>query len=83
LLRVLTYDKSATLQDNGQSLFTKLLAKKPGDISEYAKEERIEVPWLDVISSPSSITIVLISFSIIVILITLTWFRVMKSNGQE
>jgi len=41
LLRVLTYDKSATLQDNGQSLFTKLLAKKPGDISEYAKEERI------------------------------------------
>jgi hypothetical protein len=76
-------NKSIIAPSKEQSLLAKLMAKKPGDISEYAKEQGIEVPWRHVISSTAGIIIALILLSVIVILITLTWFKMMKSNGEK
>jgi hypothetical protein len=58
------------------SLLTKLISKRPGDISAYAKEHGIEIPWPKVISSKLSIIIALIVSAITVIVITLRWYKI-------
>jgi hypothetical protein len=73
-------NKSAISQAAEQSFFTTLMAKKPGDISDYAKEHGIEVPWRDVISSTRSIIIALILLAVIVIVTMIAWYRIRKSN---
>jgi hypothetical protein len=73
-------DKRINPQVNEQNLFTKLMAKRPGDISEYAKERGIEVPWRDVFSSTASVIISLTLIAVFVIVVTLTWSRITKSD---
>ena len=63
-----------------QSLFSKLVTKKPGDISEYAKEHGIEVPWRYVPSSTPSHVIVVILVTVFVIAIALMWSKMTKLN---
>jgi hypothetical protein len=67
-------------QINEQNLFAKLMAKRPGDISEYAKEHGIEVPWRDVISSAAGKVIFLSFIAIFVIAVTLTWLKITRLN---
>jgi len=61
-----------------QSLIAKLMSKMPGDISAYAKEKGIEVPWRDVLSSKPSVIIALVLLGISVIVFASTWYKITK-----
>ncbi len=62
--------------------FSKLISKKPGDISEYAKEHGIEVPWRKVIvSTHSSITAIAI-VAVMVVVIALSRYKILKFNRE-
>jgi len=61
-----------------QSLIAKLMSKMPGDISAYAKEKGIEVPWRDVLSSKPSVIIALLLLGISVIVFASTWYKITK-----
>jgi len=50
----------------------------PGDISAYAKEKGIEVPWRDVLSSKPSVIIALLLLGISVIVFASTWYKITK-----
>ena len=63
-----------------QSLFVRLLSKTPGDISEYAKENGIKVPWRQVISSTPSVIISFILLAVGIIVLALTWYKVRKAK---
>jgi hypothetical protein len=77
-IQITDQNNSVISQAGDQSLFTKLMAKKPGDISDYAKEHGIEVPWRNVISSTPSIIMALILVTVIVTVIAITWSKITK-----
>ena len=78
----MTYDdKSIIPLTAEQSLFAKSTLKKPGDISAYAKDEGIDVPWRDVLYSQTNITLIFIIMTISIAAITLSWFKIMKLNN--
>jgi hypothetical protein len=79
-IQITDQNNSVISQAEDQSLFTKLMAKKPGDISDYAKEHGIEVPWRKVISSTPSIIMALILVTVIVTVIAITWSKITKIN---
>ena len=59
-----------------QSIFTKLMSKKPGDISENAKQNGIEVPWRKVLYSTHNLILTLTIIFIISLVILLSWYKV-------
>ena len=59
---------------------SKLVSKKPGDISEYAKEHGIEVPWRKVISSTPSIITAISIVVVMVVVMILTWDKIKNFN---
>jgi hypothetical protein len=65
-IQVTDKDNNIISQTKEQPLFTRLMSKMPGDISEFAKEHGIEVPWRKVIISQPGI---LIAIAVLVILI--------------
>jgi hypothetical protein len=77
-IQITNQNNSVISQAEDQPLFAKLMAKKPGDISDYAKEHGIEVPWRKVISSTPSIIIALILVTVIVTVIAITWSKITK-----
>jgi hypothetical protein len=77
-IQITDENKNIIPQSKGQSLFTKLMSKMPGDISEYAKQHEIEVPWRDVISSPSSVITAIILLAVFVIVVALSWSKITK-----
>ena len=59
-----------------QSLFTKLMSKMPGDISENAKQNGIEVPWRKVLHSIPNMILALTIVFITSLVIILGWYKV-------
>lgn len=59
-----------------QSLFTKLMSKKPGDISENAKQNGIEVPWRKVLHSIHNMILALTIIFITLLVIILSWYKI-------
>ena len=74
------FDMIVKFSDSSSTYAQLDIIKKTGDISEYAKEHRIEVPWQKTISSPDSMIISLTILAGIVIVIALTWSKIMKFN---
>jgi hypothetical protein len=58
------------------SLFTKLMSKKPGDISESAKQNGIEVPWRKVLHSINNMILALMIMFITSFVIILSWYKI-------
>jgi hypothetical protein len=80
-IQITDENKNIIPQSKEQSLFSKLISNMPGDISEYAKEHEIEVPWRDLISSPSSVITAIILLAIFVIVVALSWSKITKWDG--
>jgi hypothetical protein len=59
-----------------RSLLTKLMSKMPGDISENAKQNGIEVPWSKVFNSILNLFLVLTIIFAVSLLIILSWYKV-------
>jgi hypothetical protein len=75
-------DNNIIPQTEEQSLFTRLVSKMPGDISEYAKEHEIEVPWRVVMTSTPAIILSLVILALVGSAIALAWFKIKKLNMQ-
>ena len=61
---------------------SKLVSKKPGDISEDAKEQGIEVPWRKVISSTPSIITAIAIVAVMAVVIALSRYKILKFNRE-
>jgi hypothetical protein len=58
--------------------FSELISKKPGDISEDARQHGIEVPWQKVIvSTPSVITGIALVIAMVMAMIFI-WYKIIK-----
>jgi hypothetical protein len=78
----MTYDDKSIIPLRAeQSLFAKSTLKKPGDISDYAKDEGIDVPWRDVLYSQTNITLIFVIVAIAITAIALSWYRIRKLNN--
>jgi hypothetical protein len=55
----------------------------PGDISEYAKEHAIAVPWREAISSTNGIILSLSISGVTIILIILSWLKIEKLSRKS
>jgi len=75
-------DRNEIPTDGQNSWFSKLLSKKPGDISEDAKEHGIEVPWREVISSTPSIITAIAIVAVMVVVIALSRYEILKFNRE-
>ena len=58
------------------SLFTKLMSKMPGDISENAKQNGIEVPWRKVLHSINNMILALTIIFTVSLVIIFSWYKV-------
>jgi hypothetical protein len=79
-IQITDEDNNIIPQTKEQSLFTRLVSKVPGDISEFAKEHEIEVPWRGVLISTPGIILFLVVLAVAGSVMTLAWFRVKKLN---
>ena len=79
-IQITDKDNNIIPETKEQSLFTKLVSNMPGDISESAKENGIEVPWRKVISSTPSIITAIAIVAVMVVVIALFWHKVLKFN---
>jgi hypothetical protein len=77
-IQITDENKNIVSQNKEQSLFTELMSKIPGDISEYAKVHEIEVPWRSVISSTPGVIIALTILVVMLIVIMTTWYKMIK-----
>jgi hypothetical protein len=71
-------NRSKIPADNQHSLFTSIISKRPGDISEYSKEQGIEVPLRKVLSSTPNIMVSIAIAVVMVIVLMLGWFKLAK-----
>src|ERR1041385_6566285 len=79
-IQITDKDNNILPQTKEQSLFTRLVSKVPGDISEFAKEHEIQVPWRDVITSTHGNILSLGILAVAGSAITLAWFRLKRLN---